>query len=160
MSTGSAMPGRGSSAVMLAVDRVMLSRRRLQQALMPAAHASGSRASSARPALLRWLDRLASTPATGILVGTLQSWWARHPMRLPLLLIADAAQTLIGPVAKKQPYMLVLGAAATGALLVLSRPWRWLPRALLTPALLTPARLASLLPTLVKQAAAPAAHSA
>jgi hypothetical protein len=153
MSTGSAMPGHGSSAVMLAVDRVMLSRRRLQQALMPAAHASGSRASSARPALLRWLDRLASTPATGILVGTLQSWWAR-------LLIADAAQTLIGPVAKKQPYMLVLGAAATGALLVLSRPWRWLPRALLTPALLTPALLASLLPTLVKQAAAPAAHSA
>ena len=46
---------------------------------------------------------------------------------------------LIEPMARNQPLALVLGAALAGALLVLTRPWRWL---------VNPALVAGLLPAL------------
>lgn len=151
--------GAGTSkAVMLAADRLSLSRLQLQQVLMPPPHASthaskqarANRAASTSPTFPRWLERLLAAPAASVLLVNLQSWWTRHPMRLALMVATDTAESVIQPVAQKHPVRLVLGAAAAGALLVLSRPWRWLPRAVLTPAL-----LASLLPALIKPTASP-----
>ena len=153
--SGNAAPlGSASSAVLLAADRLTVSRLHLQQALMPPPQASNTGGASTRTLFTRWLDRLATAPLAGVVLDTVQRWWARHPLRLALLLADDAAQTLIQPVVQKHPYRLVLGAAATGALLVLCRPWRWLPRAALTSTL-----MAGLLPPLISQAVSPLSAS-
>lgn len=144
------MPVKSNSVVMLAVDRLNVSRLQLQQALMPPRASHSGDGSNHRP-FGGWLDRLAKAPATSVVLDTVQRWWARHPMRVGLLLAGDAAQTLIEPAVQKYPYRVVFGAAAAGALLVLSRPWRWLPRAVLTPAL-TSTLMAGLLPPLINQA--------
>ena len=156
-----------SPAVMRAADRLSVSRVHLRQALMPPHHAPGAGEGdgdgdgdgSSRPTFLRWLDRLSTAPLASIVINTVQRWWAKHPMRLAVLLADDAARTLVKPVAKKHPYRLVLGAGAVGALLMVSRSWRWLPRAVLTPAL-TSTLMAGLVPTLISQLKSPAAGSA
>ena len=160
MSANAAPPVVISPAVMLAADRLSVSRVHLQQALMPPPHATGTGPGdgSSRPAFIRWLDRLSTAPLASIVIGTVQRWWAKHPMRLAVLLADDAARTLVEPVAKKHPYRLVLGAGAVGALLMLSRSWRWLPRAVLTPAL-TSTLMAGLVPTLISQLKSPASSS-
>ncbi len=159
MSTNTAPPFINSTAVMLAADRLSVSRVQLQQAMKPPPHAANTGDGSARPPLVRWLDRLTSTPAASIVLETVQRWWAKHPMRLVLLLADDAAQTVMEPLARKHPYRLVLGAAAVGALLVLTRSWRWLPRTVLTPAI-TSTLMAGLLPTLISQVKSPSSASA
>ena len=155
MSVHTASPRISSTAVMLAVDRLSVSRTNLRQALIPPPHARDTGGGAARPTLGRWLDHLARTPAVSVLIDGMRRWWAKQPVRLALLLADDAAETLMQPVVQKHPYRLVLGAAAMGALLVLSRPWRWLPRAALTSGLGS-ALMAGLLPTLINQAVAPA----
>lgn len=163
MNTNAAPPMVISPAVMLAADRLSVSRVHLRQALMPPPHGTGNGTGngegSSRPTFMRWLDRLSTAPLASIVVNTVQRWWAKHPMRLAVLLADDAARTLVKPVAKKYPYRLVLGAATVGALLMLSRSWRWLPRAVLTPAL-TSTLMAGLVPTLISQLKSPAAGSA
>ena len=163
MSANATPPMVISNAVMLAADRLSVSRVHLQQALMDPLHGAGTNTNagdgSTRPGLFRWLDRLATAPVASIVIGTVQRWWATHPMRLAVLLADDAARTVMEPVAKKHPYRLVLGAAAVGGLLTLSRSWRWLPRAILTPAL-TSTLMAGLVPTLISQLKAPDARSA
>ena len=148
-------------AVMLAADRLSVSRVHLRQAMMPPPHATGTGSGdgSIRPTFIRWLDRLSTAPLASIMIGTVQRWWAKHPMRLAVLLADDAARTLVEPVAKKHPYRLVLGAGAVGALLMMTRSWRWLPRAVLTPAL-TSTLMAGLVPTLISQLKSPASGSA
>ena len=159
MSANAAPPVVISDAVMLAADRLSVSRVHLQQALMPPPHSTGAGDGSTRPGFFRWLDRLSTAPVASIVIGTVQRWWATHPMRLAVLLADDAARTVMEPVAKKHPYRLVLGAAAVGGLMMLSRSWRWIPRAILTPAL-TSTLMAGLVPTLISQLKAPDARSA
>ena len=139
MSGNAASPMVSSTAVMLAADRLNASRLHLRQALMPPPHTHDTGGRSSRPFLGRWMDRLAGVPAASVLIDTVQRWWGKHPLRLAWLLADDAAQTLLQPVARKHPYRLVLGAAAAGALLALSRPWR-------------SALMAGLLPPLINQA--------
>ena len=162
-SANAAPPMVISPAVMLAADRLSVSRVHLRQAMMPPCHATGDGDGdgdqSSRPTLFRWLDRLSKAPLASIVINTVQRWWAKHPMRLAVLLADDAARTLVKPVAQKHPYRLVLGAGAVGALLMLSRSWRWLPRAVLTPAL-TSTLMAGLVPTLISQLKSPPSGSA
>ena len=163
--THAAPPMVISPAVMLAADRLSVSRVHLRQALMPPPHTThtgageGGDDGSNRPTFFRWLDRLSTAPLASIVINTVQRWWAKHPMRLAVLLADDAARTLVKPIAKNHPYRLVLGAGAVGAVLMLSRSWRWLPRAVLTPAL-TSTLMAGLVPTLISQLKSPAAGSA
>ena len=160
MSINATRPLVISPAVMLAADRLSVSRVHLQQALMPPPHATGSGTDdgSSRPGFVRWLDRLSTAPLASIWIGTVQRWWAKHPMRLAVLLADDAARTLVEPLARKHPYQLVLSAGAVGALLMVTRSWRWLPRAVLTPAL-TSTLMAGLVPTLIGQLKSPAPGS-
>ncbi len=160
-SANAAPPMVISPAVMLAADRLSVSRVHLRQAMMPQPHATGTGDGdgASRPTFFRWLDRLSKAPLASIVINTVQRWWVKHPMRLAVLLADDAARTLVKPVAQKHPYRLVLGAGAVGALLMLSRSWRWLPRAVLTPAL-TSTLMAGLVPTLISQLKSPASNSA
>ncbi|WP_093164077.1 hypothetical protein [Variovorax sp. YR216] len=78
-------------------------------------------------------------------------WWRRHP--------ANAAGQLARPVleryAREQPAKLVAAAAATGALVVLVRPWRLLSITAILAAVLKTSDVADLVTTLMKKTANP-----
>lgn len=68
-------------------------------------------------------------------------WWRQHPWRTSGTLVVrvaePAARAALAPIAQQRPLTVLAVAAAGGALLVWSRPWRWLPQAALSSALLS-----------------------
>ncbi len=139
-----------------ACERLELSRQRLKQALQADAAGAGQRPGQggAAPGAQSdaqsgagnaphspWLAGLRSTPGRSALLDALLAWWGYHPMRMYGVLASRAAETLARPVASRHPYGLVLSAAVIGALLVWSRPWRWIVK---------PALFAGLLPVLAR----------
>ncbi len=71
---------------------------------------------------------LKNLPGIAILAESLQSWWAQHPLRTVAIVAEEASRALVLPVAQRHPVGLVVGAAVAGALVIASRPWRWLLR--------------------------------
>ena len=130
---GPVAPPDVDDKVTAASHRLAQSRNRLHQAVtMAAPHEKPLTAPG-----------LATGLATGLAKGAIHQWWAHHPLRLVSDVTIDAARAVVQPVAQRHPVVLVAGAAAVGALLVWSQPWRWL---------LTPALLAGLLPKVISHA--------
>ena len=80
---------------------------------------------------------------TALLVSAAAPVNAKTPLHIAGLFARDAVEAAVQPLAQRNPLGMVLGAALAGAVLVWSRPWRWL---------LTPALLATLLPQLAARA--------
>lgn len=89
--------------------------------------------------------RTAADDGTGPVLDAVKDWWAAHPLHVAGVVAADAAKTLIGPVAQRHPIALVAGALLLGGVLVWAKPWR---------GILKPALLAGLLPQLLSKAMA------
>ncbi len=133
--------------VAAASHRLMLSRSHLHQAVDMAKAENPTTAPGSKTGSATGLAKgLATGWASGLATDALHQWWSKHPLRLVSDVTLDAAKTLtdtvIKPVAQRHPVAVIAGAAAVGALLVWSRPWRWL---------LAPAVLASVLPKLLSQ---------
>lgn len=139
------LPAGGETQQSPAV-RLAHSRERLREALREAAvtrrGASAARAASPAGA---WLDSLKSIPGAGVIIETLSSCWARHPLRIAGGVAEDAANAALRPYAQRHPLALVAGAMLVGALFVWARPWH---------GLLKPALFAGLLPQLFVRAMA------
>jgi len=73
-------------------------------------------------------DRVKRIPFLGVVVDAVESWWVHHPLRPMSHVVGQASTTAIKPLAQSNPLSLVAGAAVAGAVLVWSRPWRWLIR--------------------------------
>jgi hypothetical protein len=129
---GPLVPPDANDRVAIASHRLMLSRSHLHQAV--------DMASSDKPTTAPGL-------AKGLATSAIHQWWSQHPLRLVSEVTVNTAKTLVDPVAQRHPVALVAGAAAVGALVMWSRPWRWL---------LAPAVLAGVLPKLVSQVLTPA----
>jgi hypothetical protein len=121
------------------VQRLALSRQRLRLAL--AVQRSGSDRAAAPAA--GDPDGWSAIPGLGTLFDGVRGWWAKNPLRPALLLVLEAAQSAVSPLAQRHPLALVAGALVAGAAFTWSRPWRWL---------LSPALLAGLMPQLVSTA--------
>lgn len=120
-----------------ACERLAQSRERLRQAIQQAGNPSKGVAGAGLDSLLCGiLDALQTTPGTRLLGDTVTAWWHKQPLHMALVLAEQGANALAKPVARRHPYTLVLGASAAGALLVLARPWRWIPWNALTTSLL------------------------
>ena len=120
-----------------------MSRERLRQSMLAAAadnHRRDEGSSSGMSAKL--LHALGGIPGASIVIDAVRSWWSQNPMRVASLVAADAAKTMLQPMAQRNPLLLVLGAVVVGALLVKIRPWR---------GILRPALFAGLLPQLVSK---------
>ena len=131
----------GQDRVAGAIERLALSRERLRERMMPAPqdatpHASTRVSGSFASGLT---DRLKDLPGAHMLLDALAAWWASHPLRTASLVAAEASRKFAAPLAERNPLALILGAVVIGALLALSRPWRWALR---------PAIFAGLLPAI------------
>ena len=128
-------------------ERLALSRERMRQSLQGRpAHRTGEAAGAhAAGGSLPWLASLKALPFASVIVDALSGWWAQHPLRIAVVVGTGAAKALAQPIAERNPLGLVLGTAVLGAVVVWSRPWRWL---------LKPALFAGLLPQLLTQAVA------
>jgi hypothetical protein len=113
-----------------ACERLALSRERLRAALRPE-----STAPDTGPGAFDWASTFKSVPGAPALIQALRqalgALWARNPVGGAAKLAAAAAAAMLRPLARRRPLALVLGAAAVGAALMVSRPWRWAPRAVL-----------------------------
>lgn len=117
-----------------ALERLERSRQRLHR-VWRETHRDPDASESARPPgspAPTWIDLTLSAAAR---------WWHQHPWRSTGLLAAQvaapAARAALTPVAQDHPRTLIAASVAGGALLVWSRPWRWLPQAALSSALLS-----------------------
>ena len=72
-----------------------------------------------------WLAALSAIPVLGPLVNDAARWWANHPLRAVADLFARPSTPASETTTQRHPWAWVLGAAATGALLMWARPWRF-----------------------------------
>jgi len=115
-----------------AAERLEASRARLRTALMDIAHPPP------KPSLLgdigigsfgsQILEKLKSLPGAALILESIEHWWAEHPLHAAGALAEEASRRYVGPIARRNPVAVVLGSAIFGALLVASKPWRWLLR--------------------------------
>jgi len=113
-----------------AIERLALSREQLRITMMPAVRKSSSHAGGAGVGTFAsgLVDRIRDMPGATLVFEALQTWWQQHPLRTAGLVAADASRKFATPLAERNPLGLMLGAVAVGALLALSKPWRWLLR--------------------------------
>lgn len=140
---GTAVPAAGSTADAAerpiveaheptAAERLEASRARLRTALLEIAHPPP------KPSLIgelkigsfghQLLERLKALPGATLLLESIEHWWAEHPLRAAGSLAEEASRRYVGPMARDNPVAVVVGAAVFGALLIASKPWRWLLR--------------------------------
>lgn len=121
------------------IERLALSRERLRVVLMPpptkfSGHLFGERFAAMAT---DFFERIKAMPGVAQLIAPVEAWWAEHPLRNGGLVVADACRKLTASLAERHPLGLMFGGLLVGAILVLSRPWRWIAM---------PALLAGLLP--------------
>ena len=80
---------------------------------------------------------LAALAQGGTPTERLIAWRKTLPFAHAFGAVADSAQTLLGPIAKRYPGRLMLGALVTGAAIVWIRPWRWITTGSVTETLRT-----------------------
>jgi hypothetical protein len=115
-----------------AAEKLEASRARLRTALMAIAHPPP------RPSLLgdlgigsfgsQILEKLKSLPGAALLIESVEHWWAEHPLHAAAGLAEEASRRYVEPVARQNPVALIVGSVVFGALLIASKPWRWLLR--------------------------------
>ncbi len=118
-----------------ATERLEASRARLRDALLAIAHPPP------KPSLLgelgvgnlgtfasQILERLKALPMAAVVIESIEHWWAEHPLHAAGALAEEASRRYVGPIARKNPVAVVIGSIVFGALLVASKPWRWLLR--------------------------------
>ncbi|MDQ6685538.1 MAG: hypothetical protein M3Z16_10460 [Pseudomonadota bacterium] len=130
-----------------AADRLNASRAKLRSAMMDIAHPAPHKPSAAASAVHRLsedlLGKMRRLPGAMIFIDSLQAWWAQHPLRTIGLVAEGAARGFLGPAVQRRPFPFIAAAVVAGALVVASKPWRWLLR---------PALFVGLVPQLLKQA--------
>ena len=115
-----------------AAEKLEASRARLRTALMQIAHPPP------KPSLLgdlgigsfgsQILEKLKTLPGATLILESIEQWWAEHPLHAAAGLAEEASRRYVAPVARKNPVALIVGSVVFGALLIASKPWRWLLR--------------------------------
>lgn len=83
--------------------------------------------------------------------SVVERWWRRHPAHA----VGQLARPLLENYARKQPAKLMAAAAATGAVLVLVKPWRLLSVTAVLAAVLKTSDVADIVNTLMQKTQSP-----
>lgn len=87
----------------------------------------------------------------GVARSVVQRWWRRHPAHA----VGQLARPVLEHYARKEPAKLMAAAAATGALLVLVKPWRLLSVTAVLAAVLKTSDVADVVNTLMQKTSSP-----
>lgn len=112
-----------------AKNRLESSRARLRLAMSPSLVKEAPRLTHSPSGSV--LQRVLELPAIGSVIESLSEWWSHHPLRPVAQVASEASTAVVKPLAQHNPIALVVAAAAVGACLVWSRPWRWMFRSAL-----------------------------
>ena len=127
-------------------DRLAASRGRLRDTMMSISHPPARPASAGASFLHHLPEELLAAakkmPGAGIVIEAVRAWWHQHPLRPAGAMAEQAARNIVVPMAQRNPIAFVGSALVIGALMVASRPWRWLLR---------PALFVGIVPQLVAQ---------
>jgi hypothetical protein len=144
--------GLDARAVLTPQERLALSRRALIAQLngqeLPEERDERSAAFPVPQARHRGAERFAWG---SVLRSVTQRWWRRHPANA----VGQLARPLLDRYAREQPAKLVAAAAATGALVVLVKPWRLLSITALVAAVWKTSDVADLVTTLMQKNTSP-----
>jgi hypothetical protein len=141
-SESAAPPGAAPVPILSAAERLAASRQRLRAAMLEIAHPTP------RPSMFdglgdlkgQLIDRIKALPGAALILESVADWWEQHPLHAAGIVAEEAARPFVLPVARRHPYALIAGSLVVGALLVASKPWRWMLR---------PALFVGLVPQLV-----------
>ncbi len=129
-------------------QRLAISRRALVQQLrgeapapLPQPLRGGGTSTVRKPG---FFDRFAWTPVLRSVAGR---WWRRHPANA----VGQITRPLLERYAREQPAKLVTIAAASGAVVVLLRPWRLLSVGAVIAALLKSSDIADMVTTVMRR---------
>ena len=115
-----------SAVLQTPTARLARSREQLRQALSGSSTAAtDGKDRQAGSTATTWLDTLQAIPGASVVVEAVGNWWAKHPLRVTVIVAATAATAVVKPIAQRHPLGLVSGAFVLGGLFALSRPWRW-----------------------------------
>ncbi len=84
-----------------------------------------------------WLRQLRKNPAAAVVVDVAADWWNHHPLHAIGEILMETAVVAIGPVARRFPLRVVVGALIVGLVAARVRPWRWILRPALFAGLAT-----------------------
>lgn len=130
-----------------ASQRLVQSRAGLRRALREHSGSSKSPADYLnQTALIGWMAGVREMPGAEVIIQAVKTWWMQHPLRATGTLAWDTAKAALQPIAQRHPAALMATAVAVGAVVAVTRPWRWLFK---------PALLAAVLPHLVNSILAP-----
>lgn len=89
------------------------------------------------------MSALLAIPGARAVVETVSQWWAHHPMHVAGTVASNAARSMMRPMARRNPFGLILAAVAVGGLVYWLKPWRFIMKS---------AVVASIVPQLVARA--------
>jgi hypothetical protein len=95
-------------------------------------------------------DAMSDRPLAAVALRWAKRWWANHPWRQLLGLSGQVLHESVAPVARRHPWLLLLGAALAGVALSRLRPWRWISGGALLTGLLPQFSIASVLESITQ----------
>lgn len=111
----------------------------------------GAPADDRHPSTARGGGRRSNNVWLAVGRSVVERWWRRHPAHA----VGQLARPLLERYARKEPAKLMAAAAATGALLVLARPWRLLSATAVLAAVLKTSDVADIVNTLMRKIPSP-----
>ncbi|MBY0468329.1 MAG: hypothetical protein K2Q07_05070 [Burkholderiaceae bacterium] len=122
-----AKPAVAADALCGVVERLQQSRQlmRVQMLELNAASAQPRGESNDRFRLDDRLVALSALPVLGPLISDAARWWSDHPLRAVADLFTRPSGSTTGTLTQRHPRAWALSAAAAGALLMWTRPWRF-----------------------------------
>lgn len=127
----SARPAEHGDRVTLALQRLAVSRERLQRRLTPPALKPGQSSGTGFRLPLRWralgrmlLSRGPSAALGRAAMASLSQWWKGQPWHSSAEMLGQVTLQKLSPVVRRHPWLALAAGAGLGAALVVFRPWR------------------------------------
>lgn len=117
--------GTATDTLLGVTERLEKSRRLMRKQMVELNAASAQAKSPGRGTPSNWWVALSAIPVLGPLISDAARWWADHPLRAVADLFARPSATTAEPLTQRHPWAMLIGAAAVGALLMWTRPWRF-----------------------------------
>lgn len=117
--------GPATDTLLGVTERLEKSRRMMRERMFELNAGSAQAKSRDRGAPSNWWVALSAIPVLGPLISDAASWWADHPLRAVADLFSRPGTSASKPLTQRHPWAMLIGAAAVGALVMWTRPWRF-----------------------------------